>query len=151
MLSLRLFCYDFVLSLFEDLYYWEWHSHSVVTFEQWVCQTKYLDKIQPPYTIHLNSKFYNNNNNNKATICLLNSRLESGTWWDFFFWPWHASAWCGISVPRPGREPRLQRWKHQILTNRPPGNSLWDILQGLLPVILGKNNGGYTVFPVFYV
>ena len=33
-------------------------------------------------------------------------------------------AWCRISVPRPGTESELKRWKCQILTTRPPGNSL---------------------------
>lgn len=39
-------------------------------------------------------------------------------------------AWCGISVPWPGIEPRLQEWKRWILTTKPPGNfnfSFWFI------------------------
>ena len=35
-----------------------------------------------------------------------------------------AGAWCGISVPKPGIEPGPQPWKRQVLTTRPPGNSL---------------------------
>lgn len=31
----------------------------------------------------------------------------------------------GASVPRPGMEPRLQKWQRQILTSRPPGISLY--------------------------
>ena len=41
---------------------------------------------------------------------------------------------CGISVPRPGVEPRLCQWKHWILTARPPGNSLKWFLLLILPV-----------------
>ena len=37
------------------------------------------------------------------------------------FWP-HRTA-CGISVPRPGVEPRPRQWKHQVLTTGPPGKS----------------------------
>ena len=39
------------------------------------------------------------------------------------FWPLCAVAWCGISGPRPRIEPEWQRWKCQVLTTRPPGNS----------------------------
>ena len=38
--------------------------------------------------------------------------------------PPHTAASCGISVPRPGIEARLQWWKCWALTIRPPGNSL---------------------------
>ena len=41
----------------------------------------------------------------------------------FFFWLWCGVTWCGISVPRPGTEPRLHWWKCQILTARPPERS----------------------------
>ena len=37
--------------------------------------------------------------------------------------PRGTSAWCGVSVPRPGIEHGLQQWKCQIPTTRPPGNS----------------------------
>lgn len=40
----------------------------------------------------------------------------------FFFLPPLAVTWCGISVARPGIEPRPW-WKCQILATRPPGNS----------------------------
>lgn len=43
-----------------------------------------------------------------------------------FFWQLCAEAWCGISVPTPGIEPRPQRLKYQVLTTRPPVNSLCD-------------------------
>ena len=36
---------------------------------------------------------------------------------------WLRSAACRISVSGPRIEPRLWKWKHQILTARPPGNS----------------------------
>ena len=39
-------------------------------------------------------------------------------------WPQWVGVWCGIAVPRPGVEPRLQRWKCWVLTTRPPGSSL---------------------------
>ena len=38
-----------------------------------------------------------------------------------FFLPNHSA--CGISVPRPGIEPRPWQWKPEMLTSRPPGNS----------------------------
>ena len=41
----------------------------------------------------------------------------------FVFWLWYAVAWYGISVSRPGTEPRLQQWKCQILATGPSGNS----------------------------
>ena len=45
-------------------------------------------------------------------------------WWFFVrFVLLAAVTWCGISVPRPGTELRPQRWKCQVLTNSPPGNS----------------------------
>ena len=47
----------------------------------------------------------------------------------FCFWPWCVVSWCGISVPRPGIEPRPQEWMHQIFTIRPQGNSLWGCLR----------------------
>ena len=40
------------------------------------------------------------------------------------FWLRRATSWSGISVPRPGIEPRPQQWKCQVLTMRTPGNSL---------------------------
>ena len=40
----------------------------------------------------------------------------------FFLQPRHEASWCGISVPRPGIEPRPQRWRCWVLTTRPPGN-----------------------------
>ena len=40
-----------------------------------------------------------------------------------YFWLQCAVTCCGSSVPRPGTEPRLQTWKHWVLTTRPPGNS----------------------------
>ena len=33
------------------------------------------------------------------------------------------AAWCGISISRLGIEPRLQCWKHWVLTTRSLGNS----------------------------
>ena len=42
-----------------------------------------------------------------------------------------AAALCRISVPRPGTEPGLQRWKLWILTTRPPGNSLTHMSEAL--------------------
>ena len=48
--------------------------------------------------------------------------ILSAFWFFFFFWPCCLA--CGISVPRPRIEPRLQQWKRWILTTRPPGNSL---------------------------
>ena len=41
----------------------------------------------------------------------------------FFFLPWYALAWYGISISKPGIEPRLQQRTCQILTTRSPGNS----------------------------
>ena len=46
----------------------------------------------------------------------------------FFFWLWCMA--CGILVPSLGIKPQLQQWKHQVLTNEPPGNSqpwIWFI------------------------
>ena len=56
---------------------------------------------------------------NAADFCMLILGV-----WDTFFWPWHAVAWCGISVPKPGIEPRLQQGNCWVLTTRPPGNFL---------------------------
>ena len=58
----------------------------------------------------------------------------------------HAAAWCGNSVLRPGIEPGLQQWKHQILTTRPPGNSPnQSFFMGQL-VFLSLNQHYYFVF-----
>ena len=43
----------------------------------------------------------------------------------FFFGHGITEAWYGISVPRPGIEPELQRWKCWVLTTRSPENSLF--------------------------
>ena len=62
-------------------------------------------------------------------ICVLSSIgyklwLIEGTRGIFFPpWLWCVAVWCGIWVPRPGIEAGLQRWKQQVLTTRPVGNS----------------------------
>ena len=38
------------------------------------------------------------------------------------FWPWFVAAQCGISVARPGIEPRIQEWKCWVLNTTPPEN-----------------------------
>lgn len=51
----------------------------------------------------------------------------------FFFLLGHAVIWCGISVPRSGIEPGPQRWKHHILTTRPPGKSALYVINSFKP------------------
>ena len=64
-------------------------------------------------------------------LCFPNSSWQSSqlTPYSFFpflshslFLPNHSA--CGISVSRPGIEPRPRQWKPGMVTSRPPGNSL---------------------------
>ena len=48
---------------------------------------------------------------------------------------WHCGMACEISVPQSGTEPRPGQWKCQVLTTRPPGNSLYTFLSCFMTLI----------------
>ena len=52
-------------------------------------------------------------------------------WMDMAFFFFSCTLACRISVPWPGIEPSPHQWKHQILTSRPLGNSLGNLLDWL--------------------
>ena len=58
-------------------------------------------------------------------LSLERRKCSTATFLKGVFWPCQAA--CSILVPQPGIEPRPQQWKPQILTSRPPGNSLLQI------------------------
>ena len=62
----------------------------------------------------------------------------------FIFWPQCATAWHGISVPRPGIQPWLRWWKCRILTSRPPGTSPPINFIFLFLIVFGHACGMWT-------
>ena len=88
----------------------------------------------------------------KDTFTSQAKTLLCGNYHSFFFLSLlpYGMAW-GILIPQPRTEPGLQKWKHQVLTAGPPGNSPINLLVMLLFIHGNLKTIAFIIFPTYYL